>query len=167
MIQRRKKVSMQIKPYGADRLSSLRDTDDRWKRRGMLTVEASFIIPMAVLAAGIMLSLCFHVYQGCWYTQASCEIVLAGSTQGVLKGCSGVEKAQERWSVLEEEFYLLPHNLSGEVSGGKDELTMKVSGTTPVWGRCGFSMNVSTEQKLVRPVTFIRKIAALKKGERT
>ena len=53
------------------------------KMRGMITVEASFLIPMVVMAAGIMISLGIFVYQRCWYTQAACETVLAGSTQGI------------------------------------------------------------------------------------
>ena len=33
------------------------------KMRGMMTVEASFLIPMVVMAAGIMISLGIFVYQ--------------------------------------------------------------------------------------------------------
>lgn len=134
----------------------------KWKRKAVMTVEASFIIPLAVIAAGIMISLCFHVYQRCWYTQAACEIVIAGSTQGVLEGSSGVAKAAKRWEILSGECYLIPRQFSASVEGGTDKIHMRINGTTPVWGRAGMNFNISETQNIIRPVKFIRKMSALK-----
>ena len=77
-------------------------TNRKYRKRGMLTVEASLLIPLAVLSVGIMISLSIFSYQRCWYTQAGCETVLAGSTQEVLKNSSGREKAEARWNVLQD-----------------------------------------------------------------
>lgn len=125
----------------------------KWRRKGYLTVEASFILSMAVIVTGIMLSLCFHVYQRCWYTQAACETVLSGSFQGTLKGRAALEKAEEKWDKLTE--------MSSSVTGNDREIRCRVERTTPVWGKMPLRMEVSASQKVVRPVTFIRKIEAL------
>lgn len=138
----------------------------RWEKKAMLTVEASFLIPMAVIAAGIMLSLCFYVYQRCWYTQAACETAIAGSTQGVLKGTSGTGKAEERWNVLEKECYLVPDQFSAYVGGNENRIQVKITGRTPIWGREGICMGISVSQNIVRPVKFIRKASVLTIGKR-
>lgn len=134
----------------------------KFKKSAMLTVEASLLIPMAVMAAGIMISLSIFVYQRCWLTQAGCETVLAGSTQGILKERSGTEKAKERWNVLEKECYPYPKEFSSSVEGSTERVQMKIAGSTPVWGRKEFHMEIAVSQKIVRPVKFIRKVAALK-----
>ncbi|MGN1139605.1 MAG: TadE family protein [Oliverpabstia sp.] len=131
------------------------------KMRGMMTVEASFLIPMVIMAAGIMISLSIFVYQRCWYTQAACEAVLAGSTQGILKKSSGTEKAEERWNILKKECYPVPEEFSSLVSGSTDRVQIQITGSTPMWGRKGICMQISVSQKIVRPVKFIRKAAAL------
>lgn len=136
----------------------------RGRKKGSVTVEASLLIPMAVMAAGIMISLCIHVYQRCWCTQAACETVLAGSTQGILKGSSGAEKAEERWKVLREECYPVPERFLANTGGNEDQVKVKITGETPVWGRKGIQMDITVSQKMIRPVKFIRKAAALKGG---
>lgn len=127
----------------------------KWKRKGYLTVEASFILSMAVIVTGIMLSLCVHVYQRCWYTQAACETVLSGSFQGTLKGSVSLEKAEDKWNKLTD--------MSSSISGNDREIRCSVKRTTPVWGKTPLPMEVSVSQKIVRPVTFIRKTEALTK----
>lgn len=139
-----------------------RNRCNKWKKKAVLTVEASFLIPLSVMAAGIMISLCFHVYQRCWYTQAACETVLAGSTQGILKGDSGTARARERWDVLGKECYLVPQQLSASVGGGEDKVSMRITGNTPVWGREGISLAISESQNIIRPVKFIRKVSAFR-----
>lgn len=136
-------------------------TNRKYRKRGMLTVEASLLIPLAVLSVGIMISLSIFSYQRCWYTQAGCETVLAGSTQGVLKNSSGREQAEARWNVLQKECYPRPQQFSSAIGGGTEHIQAEISGVTPVWGRNGIHMEISVSQKVVRPVKFIRKIAAL------
>lgn len=133
----------------------------KWKTKGYLTVEASLIISMSVIVAGLMISLCFHIYQLCWYTQAACETVMSGSSQSILKGSDALEKAEEKWEIRKNEFYPVPENFSSSVSGNKKEISHKITGSTPVWGKFPLQIDVSVSQKLVRPVNFIRKIAAL------
>jgi hypothetical protein len=132
------------------------------KKKAMLTVEASFVISISVIVFGIMLSLSFFVYQRCWYTQAACETVLQASSRGVLKGSDGGERAKERWEVLRSENYLVPEDLRGTVTAGKDKAEIVISGNTPVWGRKGFNLDIKADHKIIRPVNFIRKLAGLR-----
>lgn len=131
------------------------------RKKGYLTVEASVILSMAVIAAGIVISLYIYVYQRCWYTQAVCETVLSGSSQGILKGSSVADAAEKKWETLKSEFYPEPINLSSSFGGGKDEIRHEITGETAVWGRNSFRFHVKAAQKPVRPVPFIRKTAAL------
>ncbi|MBS6193972.1 MAG: hypothetical protein KH828_00145 [Clostridiales bacterium] len=131
------------------------------RRKGYLTVEASLILSMAVIAAGIMISLCLYVYQRCWYTQTACETVMEGSFLGVLKGNSPLEEAKQKWELRKKDFYPEPEGLQAELEGGKKEIRYKIAGRTPVWGRNFLEFHGEASQKLVRPVSFIRKTAAL------
>lgn len=138
---------------------------NRWNKSAAMTVEASFIIPMSILAAGIILSLSFHVYQRSWYTMAACESVLTGSAKGILKGTSAKEQAEKKWNMLNSEFYLKPDRLSGAVGGDNNKIEVKISGSTPVWGRRSLPLEIGAAQKIIRPVRFIRKTAAWKSKE--
>ncbi|NCB91776.1 MAG: hypothetical protein EOM40_04285 [Clostridia bacterium] len=133
-----------------------------YRVRGMLTVEASLLIPLAVIVFGIMLSLSFHVYQRCWYTQAACETVLYASISGVKKGTDGSAQAKEKWNTISGEFYLVPQKLTGVAGGNKDHAELNITGATPIWGREGIKFSIQKEHKIIKPVVFIRRAAALK-----
>ncbi len=105
----------------------------KWKKKGSLTVEASFIISLSLITVGFMLSLCFYIYQRCWYTQAACESVLTGSAQGIWKGESMAEQAEKKWKSRKEEFYLKPESLTADCSGNKEQISLRISGKTTVW----------------------------------
>lgn len=136
----------------------------KWKKKGSLTVEASFIISMSLIIVGLMLSLCFFIYQRCWYTQAACESVLTGSALGIWKGESIVEQTEGKWKSRKEEFFLKPENLTANCSGNKDRVLLEISGKTAVWGRAALEFSNSVSQKGIRPVRYIWKVQALMGG---
>lgn len=136
----------------------------KWKKKGSLTVEASFIISMSLITVGFMLSLCFYIYQRCWYTQAACESVLTGSAQGIWKGESVAEQAEKKWKSRKEEFYLKPESLTADCSGNKEQISLRISGKTTVWGKSALEFQTFASQKGIRPVRYIRKIQALMSG---
>lgn len=136
----------------------------KWKKKGSLTVEASFIISLSLITVGFMLSLCFYIYQRCWYTQAACESVLTGSAQGIWKGESMAEQAEKKWKSRKEEFYLKPESLTADCSGNKEQISLRISGKTTVWGKPALEFQTFTSQKGIRPVRYIRKIQALMSG---
>lgn len=134
----------------------------KWKRQGMLTVEASLVVTMAILVTGLMLSLSFYMYQRCWYTQAACETAFTGSFCGVLQGNDPVQKGNEKWKIRKEEFYLKPIHMASRTEGNKNMVRVHVEGETKVWGRAGFRFQADISKKVIRPVPFIRKAAAIK-----
>lgn len=129
----------------------------KWKRKGYLTVEASFILSMAVIVTGLMLSLGFYVCQRCWCTQAACEIVLSGSSRGILKGSSPLQEAEWKSEILKKEWYLQPEKISFSTDGDEDEVHHRITGTIPVWGTRTLKIEAQASQKVVRPVVFILK----------
>ena len=133
-------------------------------KKGSLTVEASFVIPLSVMVMALVLSLGFFLYQRCWYTQAACETVLAGSTRAILKGKSGEEEAKKRWDIMRKESPMPWNQITSAITGSGDRLEVHITGETPVWGRKSWKAGVTVSQKIVRPVTYIRKLEALQKG---
>lgn len=131
---------------------------NKWKQNGMLTVEASLIISLTIIVVGIMLSILFHAYRNCWYTQAGCESVLAGSSQGVLKNYSGLNEAQKRWKQLEKEFYMVPKGFEASISEKGENLIFHCKGVTNILGLPDITMKVEIEQRVCKPVVYIRKI---------
>lgn len=136
-----------------------------WKQKGSLTVEAAFIGVFSVVTAGIVLSLWLYVYQRCWYTQAACEIAMTGSGQGIFINNNAIEIANEKWTIMQAECYPKPNGLSGAVTDGKDKTGIRIAGEAPVWGRSGLHWSVQISQKKIKPVSFVRKTAALMQKE--
>lgn len=137
----------------------------RWKCKGSLTVEAAFIGVFSVVAAGLVLSFWLYVYQRCWYTQAACEIAMTAGGQEIFEDNETRKTANEKWAIMQTECYPKPHALSGTITDGKDEVNLAINGTTPIWGRDGLALSVKVSQKKVRPVSYVRKMAALMQKE--
>ncbi len=133
-----------------------------WKWRASLTVEAAFLVPLTVLAVGLILSLGIFLYERTWYTEAACEAVLSGTNRGVLNNRSALDLASLRFQTLETEAPMLPENYAGNVTGDDDTIKVSLEGKTPVWGRDGFSIQVEVSGQTVRPVKLLRQLAALR-----
>ena len=50
-----------------------------WIRRGSLTVEAAFIVPVSWICAGLLIALNFYIHDAVWYQAAAFEAALAGN----------------------------------------------------------------------------------------
>lgn len=53
-------------------------TKNFWKK-GSMTVEASFLVPMAVFVCGLLILYCFYEHNRVWYTAAAYEAALVGT----------------------------------------------------------------------------------------
>lgn len=134
------------------------------KYSGTVTVEASVLFGMLCIVAGILISLTIHVYQRAWYTAAACETVLTGSGKGILKEADGVALAQKKWETLCEDFYQEPDGFSSCVGGDEDIVQVQMKGNTLFWGYTDVAFSLEKQMKILRPVPFIRKMAAWKDG---
>ena len=134
----------------------------RMKRRikASVTVEASFVVTMAIISVGIMLSLWIFKFQECWYTQMANECLLTGSNWGILKEDSYIHSVKSKWDSVKEENYLKPKNLTAQIDGTDDRISMTISGSTPILGMEPLKLSVEQKIGIVRPVKFIRIIQA-------
>lgn len=139
--------------------------DSMRRKKGSLTVEASLVVPLCVMILALVLSLTFYVYLRCWYTQTACEASVQGSGYGVLEGRTGSEKAEKKWRTRRSESGFSGKGVVGEVSGNEKEVQVKISGKVFVWGRQNLVFETRIKQKIIRPVTFVRKVAALRTGK--
>jgi len=130
--------------------------------KASLTVEASLVITMTIIVLGIMISLWIYKFQVCWYTQAVSECLLTGSNQAVLYEEDYVKAIERKWKMIKEENYLMPQNLTVQIEGKKDKICMEISGKTSAWGYSPLQFKTKLETGVVRPVSYIRKIAAVK-----
>ena len=107
---------------------------DRQRKRGSLTVEASLVVPMCVMILALLLSLTF----------------------------CGQEKAEKKWETRRRESGFSGQNVTGGVTGSGKEVQVKVSGKVSVWGRKNLIFETGIRQKIIRPVTFVRKVTAFR-----
>lgn len=131
------------------------------KMKGSFTVEAAYVMPFLLLLICIMGSLMLHVYQKCWSAQAACELAIFGSCQSSTEGGNDREKELGKWKVMRSECYIEPVGFAGDVQKDKRKIKVVIKGETFVPGRQGLCFSGECEQKILKPESEIRKLAAL------
>ena len=76
----------------------------------------------------------------------------------VKQPCRGADMAY--WRRRESGFS--GQNVTGGVTGSGKEVQVKVSGKVSVWGRQNLIFETGIRQKIIRPVTFVRKVTAFR-----
>lgn len=130
--------------------------------KGSVTVEAAFIVPLALLVILTVLSLCFYVHNRAWYTAAAAETAVSAGTEGVRQG-------NDYWTVIEEKAKSLrgadgfPDSSQGMSANGSDSaVEVRVEADISLWMNSSIlKIRIKEGIKIVRPVKFIRKIQAL------
>ncbi len=150
------------KTYSGNLAATRTKKKDLRRKRGSLTVEASLVVPLCVMVFALLLSLTFYVYLRCWYTQTACEAAVQGSGYGVLDGRTGLEKAEKKWKTRRSESGFSGKSITGEVTGNKQKVQVKITGRVSVWGRQELEFETKIGQKMIRPVTFVRKVIAFR-----
>lgn len=124
----------------------------KWKQKGYLTVEAAAIISITVIVVGMMVTMLLQVYGICSYTHMACESVLFGSSFESMETGDVIENTKERWEELcNGQGYGL-EGIKKEISGNVQKVAVSVQRE---------DINILVEQKLVRPVPFLRKICLM------
>lgn len=65
-------------------------------RSGVFTVEASVIVPMAVMMTALIVILIFYVHNRCWYTCAAYECAIVGNGANILSESEGTQRASSQ-----------------------------------------------------------------------
>lgn len=137
----------------------------RRNREGFFTVEASLVIPLCIMVLSVFLALTLYLYQRCWYTQTMCEAAIQGSGYGVLKERDGWEKTKEKWEQRSKEKEGLPGKIEFSLAEDSDKIHCSVKGTIAVWGQKNLIFEKELQQKMIRPVSFVWKAAAIREGK--
>ena len=72
------------------------------------------------------------------------------------------EKAEKKWKTKRSESGFSGKGISGEITGNKKEVRVKITGKVPVWGRPHLEFETKIGQKIIRPVIFVRKVIAFR-----
>lgn len=124
-------------------------------KQGSMTVEAAFLIPMAVLLTGLLILYCFFEHDRVWYTAAACEAALVG-TQRTERGQEAEKMAGVR---VQERIQAQPFPVSApasEVVCEKKSSTVSFSSSGETFlVRC-FPYRVRTTVKQCDPVGRVR-----------
>lgn len=135
-----------------------------WQRKikASLTVEASFVITMTIIVSGIMLSLWIYKFQECWYTQIVNECLLTGSNEAVLEDEEYIKNIRWKWENVKKENYLIPQDLQAQINGNSKKMSMKVNGKTSIYFGDWITIDIEQDIKIVNPVAYIYKRAAIR-----
>lgn len=138
----------------------IRRNKKRWQEAAAsITVEASLVVPLALIVIFLLISLDFYVHDKAYYTLCAFETVMTGNSYGRMGQESGERYAKEKLSSL-----LKAHRMPTEVPQGQvkvtDEHTEAVfkGSVCQLWGHGIWKYHVSAEAKNIRPEERIRRI---------
>jgi hypothetical protein len=133
----------------------------RWKR-AVFTVEASVIVPIAVVITALLIILTFYVHNRCWYRCAAYE--------SAIKGNGGTVVQTDRASVarIQAEGRIQDQVMLGEtpelmISSDRQKTTVAFTGKSySIFTRYLTPFQVKAEVERVHPVKEVRVRWALK-----
>lgn len=131
-------------------------------RQGSITMEAVYLIPMAVLLTALLIFYCFYEHDRVWFTAAACETALAGTRRlesGEDAQTLATERAQER--VQSQPFPVGSPDM--EVSAGKKECKASFTSSGKTALQYTFPYKVTEQIEKVDPVGRIRTAWIVKK----
>ena len=145
--------------------------------RGVMTVEASFLVPWTVILTALLIIILFFVHNRTWYEAAGLEAALAGNQY--IAGCggsgragvaesdaganmAGAGKAEQaaRARIRDQAMPGSDPAYTVNCTNGNTEVTF-TGQTYPMFSE-RFSLNVKESAKKVRPVPVVRGAWALK-----
>ena len=130
--------------------------------KGSITVEASFIMGLALFIVFTTISICFYIHNRAWYSAAASETAITAATYAVRKKGAYQEIINEKISDFSKGPGF-PDSCKGLFSNSnKEQIKLKTLATMPIWmSPKSLQMNVEINSKVIRPTKFIRKIQSL------
>lgn len=130
--------------------------------KGSLTVEAAFVVPLALIVIFVLVSLIFYLHNCSWYTAVAGETAIAAATFATRKD-GDYQKILTEKEVLFGSGSGFPQRDPGiKSSSGASKIETHADVKVGFWvGKGGFSYKVKKVVKIIRPVDFIRKIQML------
>lgn len=131
----------------------------RGKKKGSITVEAVFVVPLCLLVVFVLLEAGLYLHHQSWYREAAWECLLAGAgTEGTVAGI------MDHWERLAVNQALPIHEISAKASEKNGGLSMSLQGgVSGVWGAGGMEFTIHVQREHTRPAGFVRLVHRLKK----
>ena len=135
-----------------------------FRKKGSLTVEAVFVVPICLLVCFLLLQALFYLHHVSWYTAAAWECALTGITEGEKENTAG-----ERWEELKKQQALPVGQLKARTSSSSQCAEIEIRGSiSPLAGISAMDFTVTVKREALTPASFLRKakgITALVKGQ--
>lgn len=135
---------------------------DRDLARGSITVEATFIVALALLVVFIVLALCFYMHNKAWYTSVAGETTISAATVAIRKN-GDFERIIDNKVDAFTDGAKFPDISQGVVSNSSSEqMQIETSAKVPLLiNNQSFEMEIDISSKVIRPVKFIRTMQSL------
>mgnify|MGYP004509780105 FL=1 len=127
-------------------------------KKGSLTIETALLMPVILLVLMAVLYLFFYIHNRAWLTAAAYESALDGAMESVRPDGKVREKALEKGKELGNAGFYGGENLKVQVSAGKQICVIYDLDMFSVYGGFNDHLQVQGKVKVIKPVSWIRKI---------
>ena len=127
-------------------------------KKGSLTIETALLMPVILLVLMAVLYLFFYIHNRAWLTAAAYESALDGAMESVRPDGKVREKALEKGKELGNAGFYGGENLKVQVSAGKQICVIYDLDMFSVYGGFNSHLQVQGKVKVIKPVSWIRKI---------
>ena len=130
--------------------------------KGSITVEATFIVGLALLVIFIVLALCFYMHNKAWYTSVAGETTISAATVATRKGGDFGKIVADKVGTFADGAKF-PDINQGLISQSNDErIQVETQAKVPLLiNNKSFQMEIDVSSKVIKPVKFIRKMQSL------
>lgn len=129
-----------------------------FRKKGSLTVEAVFVVPICLLVCFLLLQALFYLHHVSWYTAAAWECVLTG-----LEAKESGETTEETWQEVKSQQPLPVGSVQTDISASGQTISVQIHGQMqplPGIGEMGF--DISAKRSALKPAALLRKIKGVK-----
>ena len=125
---------------------------DRMKK-GSLSVEAVFIVPVCVMVCFFLLGSLFYLYHAGYYGFAAWECVLTGVDES-----PGAESIENRWQYLKGEQTMPVGSVQMSDKKSKSQIKVEIKGSSiHFWGFSKQIFSAEAKKRVRSPAAFVRK----------
>ena len=130
--------------------------------RGSITVEASFVMIIAIFVVFTIVAVCFYMHNRAWYSAAAGETAITAATIAVSKNGEYHEVIEAKISgfATGSGFPASSQGLFSNSSKDQMKIGAKAKVSIPLSNQV-LPITVDISSKVIRPTRFIRKIQAL------
>ena len=133
---------------------------DGFKRKGSMTVEAVFVVPVCLIVCFLLMQILFYLHHVSWYTAAAWECVLTNQQEDP---SDKRETAMQRWQRIKEEQVLPIGSVEGDAETGGQAVGFNITGKMQgVFGFDDMEFSVKAKKNDLHPATLLRKLGRIR-----